>query len=290
MAVLDNTITTDDVNYSLDIELIQNFNSDVDVLENILGIVSPEVVAAGTALYPLTIDGALDTTEREEGDEVPLSHYTVTKGDPVTVAPKAYRKLTTAEAILQSGYEAAVLKTDQKMLSNVRADIMADFFDQLAEGTGTASGTKLQDTLANVDATLYDALEENADATSRIIHFVNRFDIAEYLGEATIVTQNAFGMSYIEGFLGLTDIIVSSKVPQGTVYAVPAENLHLYGIDFGALSQAGLDYTVYDGSLIGVQHTGAYDRFSGETHMASGAKLFAEYLSYIVVGTIATEA
>lgn len=290
MAVLDNTITTDDVNYSLDVELIQNFNQDVDVLENILGIVSPEVVAAGTALYQLTVDGELDATEHEEGDEVALSKYTVTKGDAITVAPKPYRKLTSAETILQSGYEAAVLKTDQKMLAHVRSDIMSDFYTYLANGTGEASGTSLQAALAQADAELYDTLENNADATSRAIHFVNRFDIADYLGQATITTQDAFGMSYIQNFLGLSDVIVSSKVPSGTIYVTPAENLHLYGIDFGSLSQAGLDYTVYDGSLIGVQHTGAYDRFSGETHVVSGAKLFAEVLDYIVVGTIATEA
>lgn len=290
MTVLDNTTTTEDIDYALDVEMLQNFNQDMDQLQEFLGIVSPEVMAAGTALYQYTIDGALDETERAEGDEVPLSKYTLTKGDAIELAPKAYRKLTTAEAVLKSGYERAVVRTDTKMLNDVRGSILADLFGYLANGTGEASGTSFQDALAQTDAVLADAMEENNDAPGTIVHFVNRFDIADYLGKATVSTQTAFGMTYIQSFLGIDNIFVTSKVDEGTIYATPAENLHLYGIDFGALSQAGLSYTTYDGSLIGVNHEPAYDRVSAQTHVLSGATIIAEILDYIVKGTVAEEA
>ena len=102
MTVLTNTTTTDDIEYALDVEMITNFNQDVDKLSEFRGIVSPEVLAAGTALYQYTVSGELDATARAEGDEVALSKYTLVKGDAVELELKAYRKLTSAEAILRS--------------------------------------------------------------------------------------------------------------------------------------------------------------------------------------------
>ena len=287
MAVLTNTTTTEDIDYALDVEMITNFNQDVDKLAELLGIVSPEVLHAGTALYQYTVSGSLDTTERAEGDEVALSKYTLTKGDAIELSPTAYRKLTTAEAVLRSGYEPAVLRTDKKMLQDVRAAIMDGFFGYLANGTGSATGTTLQMALAQADAVLSATMEANSDSSERVIHFVNTYDVADYLGSATVSTQTAFGMTYIENFLGITDIFVTSKVDQGTLYAVPTENLHLYGADFSELSSAGLGYTTYDGSLIGVNHEADYSRVSCITNVLSGALLLAEITDYIVISTIA---
>lgn len=75
---------------------------------------------------------------------------------------------------------------------------------------------------------------------------------------------------------------MTSKVPKGTVFVTPAENVHMYGVDFGALSQAGLDYTVYEGSLIGVNHQPVYNRVSAETNVLTGATLLPEIVNYIV--------
>lgn len=286
MAVLTNTTTSEDIEYSLDVEMITNFNQDVNQLTDLLGIVSPEVMHAGQALYQYKVEGSLDGTAYTEGDEVPLSKYTLAKGEAIELTTTPYRKLTTVQAIQRSGYEAAVVRTDAKMLQDVRADIVDTFFDYLANGTGAATGTTFQMALAQADAVLMDAMEANHDSAERIIHFVNRFDVADYLGTAQVTTQNAFGMTYIESFLGVSDVFVTSKVEQGTLYAVPAENLHLYGADFGELSRAGLSYTTYDGSLIGVAHQPAYSRVSCETHVLSGALLLAEITDYIVKATI----
>lgn len=172
------------------------------------------------------------------------------------------------------------------MIRDIRNNILADFFTFLQTGTGTATGTGMQATFAQVDATLNDKLESNGDSADRIIHFVNLFDIADYLAGAQVTTQTVFGMSYLQSFLGVNDIFQTNKVAKGTMWATPVENIHLYGADFNALADAGLSYTTQDGGLIGVHHEANYDRASAETYVTTGAMMIAENLDYIAKDTI----
>lgn len=286
MAALTNTITATDIAKSQDIEMLTNFNGELNRLTEILGLFDPEIVAAGTAMFQYTVTGSLSTTPVAEGDEVPLSKYTVasTQLDPITIKP--YRKLTTAQAILKGGYENAIEKTDRKMIGQVRSGILTDFFTFLGNGTGTATGAGLQATLAQVTAKIQDETEKNDDFSGSIVYFVNPYDIADYLANAQVTTQTVFGMTYIQSFLGVENIMVTNKVAAKTVYATPVENIHIYGIDFSTLGDAGLAYTTMDGSLIGVHHEGAYNRTSSETYVLSGALFLPEYKNYIVKGTI----
>lgn len=286
MAALTNQIATADVVEALDQEFIANFNGEVSRLTEVLGIFSPEIVPAGTAMYQYTVTGSLDATTVAEGDEVPLSKYEVEK-DPIGEhTMKPYRKLVTAQAIAKAGFENAMLRTDRQMVKDIRADIIDDFFTFIKTGTGTATGAGLQATLAQVDAKLSDTLETNGDSADRIVHFVNPYDIADYLGAAQVTTQNVFGMTYLQSFLGVTDIFVTNKVDAKTVWATPVENIHLYGVDFGSLAQGGLQYAVQDGGLIGVHHLPNYERTSCETYALVGCDLLAEVKNYIVKGTI----
>ncbi|WP_455136344.1 hypothetical protein [Thermophilibacter sp.] len=286
MAALTNTITTTEVVEALDIEFLKNFNGDVSRLTEILGLFGPEIVPAGTAMYTYTVTGSLNTTSVVEGDEVPLSKYEVEKTPIGEHTVKPYRKLTTAQAILKGGFENAVMRTDAQMVKDIRTDVLKSFFTYLAKGTGTATGSGLQATLAQMDAKLSDTLETNGDAADRIVHFVNPYDIADYLGNAQVTTQTVYGMNYIQSFLGVTDIFVTNKVTENTVYATPVENIHVYGVDFASLSQAALEYTTQDGGLVGVHHDANYARTSSETYALVGCDLLAENLSYIVKGTI----
>lgn len=311
MAVLTNTITTTEMNVALDRELIFNFQQEFDRLNEILGNFEVETIGAGTALYQLKISGSLNDTKTDasdlsgasgavtlgassgtayvEGDEVALSKYSAEKVTVGSVDVVPYRRLTTAAAILKSGYDVAVLRTDRKMLSNVRNSIVSKFFTFLGNGIGTATGTTLQAALAAADAKLGDTLETNGDETDRIIHFVNRQDAAEYLGKAAITTQNAFGLTYIENFLGIQNVFLTNKVAKGSFYITPNENIHVFGLDFSSLASAGLSYTTQSDGLVGVAHTPAYDRVSAETHVVNGTLFFPEVKDYIVKGTVAPE-
>lgn len=286
MAALDNTIKAEDIAKSLDVEMTTNFDGQLNRLIEILGMFGVETVNAGTAMYTYTVTGSLETDTVAEGDEVPLSKYDVDKTPIGEIPIKPYRKLTTAQAVLRGGFENAVSKTDRKMVGDARAGLLDDFFTYLATGEGTATGAGLKMALSKADAALNKALEDNRDSTERIIHFVSLEDIADYIGSAEVTTQTVFGMIYLKSFLGVTDIFATSKVASGTLYVTPVENLHIYGIDFSTLDDAGLAYEVSDSGLIGVHHVPSYARTSSETYMLVGGMFLAENLSYIVKGTV----
>lgn len=293
-----NLIDSAAINYGLTQEFIANFNQDTNNLLRLLGIISPEVVGAGYTLTQHKVTGALNNEKDEngssgtayvEGDLVSLSKYTMSETTIGKVKLRPYRKVTSAEAIAEHGNVPAVMRTDNKMLADIRADIMNQFFTFLGTGTGTATGKSLQACLAYMDAKLENTLETNNDngATMSLVHFVNRDDIADYLASATVTTQNAYGMTYIENFLGVQNVFVTNKVAAKAPIVTASQNLHMYALDFGELSQAGLNYTISDSGLIGVAHAPIYDHVSVETNVLTGATLFAEVTDYIVKGTIA---
>ena len=290
MAAPANQVNSAAMNAALDEEMIANFNQEYSRMAEILGIFSPEVMKAGQALQQIKITGELNTAEYVEGDEVPLSLYKSEMVPVGIVDPKPYRRQTTAKAILKSGYEVAIMRTDTKMLNNVRGKILDDFFTFLANGTGAATGAGLQAAFAKVDAALGDVLETNGDQANAIVHFVNRQDAADYLGKAEITVQNTFGMTYLENFLGVTNVFLTNKVPAGTLYATPVENIHVYGIDFASLTDAGLAYASDTLGLIGVAHAPAYDHVSVDTNVLCGTLFFPEIQNYIIKGEIAATA
>lgn len=296
MAMTTNTIVTDDVLASLDIEFASNFEEQFYDFISRLGLAEPEIMAAGTALYQYTITGALNNAATDdsssgtayiEGDEVALSHYKVERENVGELTMMPYRKRTTAAAIQKAGYMQSVLRTDNKMLGDVRADILSKFFTFLStDGTGTAQGTSFQDTLAQVDAKLEDTIEQKNFGSGRILHFVNRFDIADYLGKAEVGLATVFGINYLASFLGVNDIVVTSKVEKGKVIATPAENIRMFAGDFSAIAEGGLVYTIGDHGLIGVHHEPNYGRVSCETHVYTGVTMMPEYKDFIVTGSI----
>lgn len=291
MAAIAGTITTADVVEALDVDLADNFRDQIHKLTEILGIFPPTVLPAGQALNQVIVTGELTSNdEYDEGDEVPLSNYKTERVSIGELEIQPFAKLTTAQAILQAGYENSVLRTDELMLNQVRNVILGDFFDLLANGTTFISGSDggLQDTFAQIDATLAMELEEYNYATSRILYFVNPLDLADYLGNSQITTQTVYGMSYFQNFLGVDSILRSSKVPRGRVYATPVENIRIFGVDFASLRQAALDYTVSESGLIGVKHQGKFSRVGSVTNVLTGVKMVPEALNFIAYAELAS--
>lgn len=300
MAANPNTQTTSDVVTSMDIEFVNSFQGEYDRFSQLVGLFPASTMAAGTALYQYKVTGSLlDGTDAKgssgtsytEGDFIARSKYKVTRTPIGEVEFVPYAKQTTAQAILKGGFEKAVMRTDRKAQQQIRAAIMSDFFALLGNGTTTvapASGTyNLQQLLAFVDAKLGDVLETNDEETGDVVFFVNRQDAATYLGNATITTQNAFGVTYLESFLGVQNVILTNKVQSGTVYATPIENIHVYGLDFASLGNAGLNYETNDLGLVGVHHEADYNYGSAETFLVRGAKFVPEVTDFIVKGAMA---
>lgn len=282
MPAPENTITTEQLATGLSREMVRNFDQEADRLMEILGIADVETMRAGETMFQLKVTGELNNAERGEGEDVPLSLYKTEKVPVGTFEIEPFRKVTTAEAILKSGYAVAVGKTDDKMVKQVRARRINQFFDYLKNAKSYAIGSTLQAAFAYADSKLRDVLEDNGDDAEQISHFVNRTDIADYLAEAKVTTQMVYGMEYLENFLGVRNVFVTNKVPQGTVYVTPNDNIRIFGTDFAELSKAGLSYEVSGRGLIGVHHDPAYKNVSAETHVLSGMLILAEIQDYIV--------
>lgn len=285
MPAMTNTQMAADTVAALSEEFVENFSGEFDRLNEILGLFPAEVATAGSALYQYVITGELNDATVAEGEDTPLTKYKLDKEYIGEVDFKPYRKRTTAKAIQKGGFENAVIRTDKRMQSQARAAVLNDFFVFLQKGTGATTAVSLQDALAQVDATIGNACEDNADEAGDIIHFVNRSDAADYLGKAQITTQTAFGWDYVESFLGVKHVVFTNKIPAGVVWATPIENIRVRGVDWGALDEAGLVYTVDELGIIAVHHAPDYKSNSCETYVNVGLNLLPEVKDYICKAT-----
>ena len=116
---------------------------------------------------------------------------------------------------------------------------------------------------------------------------MNPLDIGDYLATASITVQNAFGMKYIEDFLGLGRVILSPQVPQGTIYSTAQDNIILYFMSMGGDVARAFSLTTDETGLIGINSGYANnERAQIESLIMSGIDLMVEYAAGVVVGTI----
>ena len=226
-----------------------------------------------------------------EGDEITLSHFDLEKvyiGD-VNFIP--YRFRVTAQAIQRGGLMNAVTRFTDKSYKQLRSDTVADIFNWInlfdnPTVAAPASGTwSLQEVLAHTEETLLNTLETNRENDTDIIHFVNRSDAYDHLAGATITTQELFGMTYLENFLGVNKVFLTNRVTQGTICATPVNNLKSYGIDFGTLNAAEFDYQTDGSNLIGFAYDKAMDHASIEIYPVRTLTIAPEVEDFIVRGS-----
>lgn len=279
-----NTVTAADLAKVRDVDFAERFSASLETLMKMLGVTRKTEKKAGEVLKVYKVTGTLESGVVAEGELVPLSKYKTTYEAIGEATLKKWRKQTTAEAISSKGYNQAVNDTNDKMLKDIQKGIRSDFVKFLATGTGTATGVGLQAALAQVWGQLQILFEDTA---IEAVYFMNPLDVADYLGTAQITTQTAFGMSYIENFLGMGTVILAADIPKGKIYATAAENIVLYYIPVasGDMGEA-FNFTSDSTGLIGICTTPDTDYFTCKTAATSGVGLFAEKLDGIVVGTI----
>lgn len=280
-----NLIKKADLAKAREIEFTYNFSENVRKLMEALGVTRKIAKQAGTVLKAYKAVGTLEDGAVAEGDTIPLSKYAT---EPVTfgeITLKKWRKATSAEAIVERGYDQAVEMTTDRMLRDVQKAIRADLFTYLGKGTGVASGANFQAVLAQAWGQLQVKYEDDA---IQAVYFVNPLDIADYLAEASITTQTAFGMTYVEDFLGLGTVIMNASVPKGKVYATAKENIVLYYIPVnGADLGEAFDFTSDETGYIGIHETPDYTNMTASDTVVNGMVFFAERIDGVVVGTIA---
>jgi hypothetical protein len=284
MAAENNLIKKDDLARAREIEFVNLFGYSIKKLVEALGVTRKIPKAAGTMLKSYKAVGTLQDGLVAEGDTIPLSKYKTVPVNYEEITLKKWRKATSAEAIIEKGYDQAVVMTGDEMLKDVQKGIRKNFFDFLSTGTGSASGKTFQAALAQAWGQLQVLFE---DDEIQAVYFMNPLDVADYLATAQISLQNAFGMTYVENFLGLGTVIFNSSVPKGSIYATAKDNIVLYYIPVnGADLDEAFTFTSDATGYIGIHETPDYDNMTCKDTVISGIVLFAERIDGIVVSTI----
>lgn len=283
-----NLIKANDLKRVREIDFVTQFaHNSLAKLMEALGVTRKIPMQEGTTMYVYSTSGTLQSGAVPEGEIIPLSKYEQTKTAIGEITLKKWRKAASAESIKKSGYNAAVAETDAALMLDVQKGIRTDFFSFLngtITGSATATGVGLQAALANAWGQLQVKFE---DDTAQAVYFVNPVDVANYLGGAQITMQTAFGMNYIENFLGLGTVVMSSKVTAGTFVATAKNNLILYYLTMnGDIAQAfelTADETGFVGIKSGYQNE---ERAQIESLVMSGISILVEYAGGVVKGTI----
>ena len=280
-----NLIKKADLARAREVEFVNIFGDNIKKLTEALGITRMIPKQAGTLLKAYKATGTLESGEVAEGDTIPLSKYTTVAVPIEEIVLNKWRKATSAEAIIEKGYDQAVTMTTDKMLSDVQKGIRNKLFAFMATGTGSASGATFQSAIANAWGQLPVLFE---DDTIESVYFMNPLDVASYLGTAQITMQTAFGMSYVENFMGLGTVFFNSSVPQGKIYATAKSNLVVYYVPVnGADLNEAFSFTADATGLIGIHEEPDYTNMTASDTVINGMALFAERIDGVVVSSIA---
>ena len=284
------TVAADITVAAREVDFVTRFAQNWDALKEILGIMRAIEKAPGTKLtsYQASMKGdALQGgASVGEGTEIP---YTEFKVEPVAysdVTLEKYAKAVSIEAVTKYGAAVAVQKTDEAFLNELQNVVMARFYTFLATGTLTDTATSFQMAVAKSIGLVKDKFKKMHRNITGVVTWVNTLDAYEYLGAANLTVQTAFGIDYVENFMGAQTLILSSEIERGKVISTPVDNIDLYYVNpsNADFAQLGLVYTT-DGetNLIGFHANGDYLHAVGESFALMGMVLWAEYLDGISV-------
>lgn len=295
MAAKENLTTSAQITTSArEVDFVTRFADNWDALRTIMGIMRPIRKAPGTKLvsYKAAVDGSLvGGTSVGEGEEIPFTKMKVT---PVTygdIEVAKYAKSVSVEAVAKYGADIAVEKTDDAFIVALQNKVLTDYYTFLGTGTLALTETTWQRALAMAKAKVLDKFGGMDKDVTEVVGFANIIDAYSYLGDKDVTVQTAFGLNYVENFLGYRTLFLlpDKYIASDTVIATPVENIDLYYVDPGDsdFGKLGLNYTVEgETNLIGVHVEGDYSRATGDMYAIMGMKLWAEYLDGIAVATV----
>lgn len=266
------------------IDFVEMFGKQLKSLFDMLGVQRKVPLSAGSTIKTYKSSVTLDGTKVPKGDIIPLSQVKVEEGDPIELTWDKKRKAVAVEDIQKYGFEQAINVTDQKLLRELQKEVRKGLFGYLAKGTGKATGEGLQGAIAQGWGQVQVAFEDDA---VRTVIFANPLDVADYLAKAQITVQNAFGLNYVENFLGADVVVLSSAITKGKLYATAADNLvFAYAVVSGGEIGKAFDFVTDQTGVIGVTKDINKQRLTAETIALSGTALYAERLDGVVVVTI----
>lgn len=274
-----------------ELDFVSRFASNWDALRAILGIMRPIRKAPGTQLVSYTAKVALEDGAVPAGAVIPYSKYTLKKAAHDDLTIEKYAKAVPIEDVNKYGAEIAIQKSDEAFLNELQSNVLTRFFTFLNTGSLKSTEPTWQRALAMAKGNVLNKFNTMRKTVSNVVGFANILDFYDYLGDAPITVQTQFGLTYVQNFMGYSTLLLLSEpdIAQGTVIAVPVENIDLYYVDPGDsdFAKLGLDYTVEgETNLIGFHACGNYSTAVGETFALIGMALWAEYLDGIAVITV----
>lgn len=276
MAAQTNTTVSTDFARPQSIDFVNQFNGGIAKLLEVLGVTRIHRMPIGSTIkfYKATKD--LKSGTVAEGDLIPLSKMSTQLDGTKELVYNKYRKRVTGEAIQRNGFAQAVSDTDLLLEKEIQKRIRADWFTNLEKGTGTktAKNPGLQGALAAAWGAVQASFEDDGVQT---IAFVNPVDVEDYIGQANITTQTAFGMTFITGFTNVL-VVTNTNVPAGKIRATAPQNINLAYADVNGELNKAFGFTTDQLGYVGITHDRATDSFAYDTVCVDAMVLYAERL------------
>lgn len=272
-----------------EIDFVTRFGDTWESLREILSIMRMIKKENGTVLKTKSASIVLQDGKVGEGEEIPYSLASVDETPYGEITIEKYAKAVSIEAVDEHGAEAAINMTDDAFLNELQGNVLDRFYAHLATGTLTSEEDTFQMAIAMAIGKVKDKFKKMRKNHSKIVVWVNTLDAYKYLGAAELTVQTAFGIDYVENFMGADKMILSSEIAEGKVIATPVDNIICYYVDpsNSGFRKLGLEYTVSgETPLIGFHANGNYNTAVGESFALMGLTLLTEYLDAIAVVTI----
>lgn len=276
-----------------EIDFVSRFNSNWDALRSILGVMRAIKKTAGTKLVSYTTDVDLEDGDVGAGEVIPYSKTTIVQSEFGDLTIEKYAKAVPIEDVNKYGAAIAVEKSDDAFLTKLQNKVLGNFYSFLTGTAGvlTDTASTWQAALAKAQGLVLNKFASIDKEVTEVVGFANILDAFDYLGNANITIQTAFGIQYVKDFLGYKTLFLlpAKYIARNTVIALPVENIDLYYADpaDSEFAKLGLQYTVQgETNLIGFHAQGNYGTAVGESFALMGMALWAEYVDGIAKVTV----
>lgn len=271
-----------------ELDFVTRFGTSWQALQNVLGIMDLIPKENGTKLVSTRASVTLENGNVDAGCVIPYSKSAVEELVHGDVTIEKYAKATTIEDVQKYGAKNAIERTDNAFLASLQSKVMTKFYTFLLDDTYamTASKGNFKAAVSKAIGLVKNKFDSIDKEVTEVVVFASINDAYDYMGDAPLTTQTAFGMEYLQNFLGAKTMFLSSKIPDGKVVAVPVDNIVGYFVDpsNSDFAKMGLVYTT-DGetNLIGFHAQGNYGTAVGENYAIMGITLWCEYADGVAI-------
>ena len=264
-----------------EIDFTSRFGRNIKAMRDVLNIARPIKKQNGTRLVSYTADVTLESGSVDPGCVIPYSKSAITATLLGDVTVEKYAKAVTIEEVKEYGAEIAIEKSDDAFLNKLQSLLTGRFYTLMLNNASALTGTygTWQMAVAMAIGKVRNKFQSIDRDITDVVVYANTLDAYAYLGAAGITVQTAFGMTYVENFLGAKVLVLTDRIPSGKVVAIPSENIVMYYVDpaDSEYARLGLEYrTDGDTNYIGFHAQGNYSTAVGESFALMGMALWLE--------------